>query len=74
MVWKGDVETDAHRESLTLDRTMSIFADDLRRRSIVFRIPADPLSDNEWMELLDRVYHVHPVSRMRSDEARGSSN
>jgi hypothetical protein len=36
---------------------MSIFAADLRRRNIDFRIPSDPLPDSEWMALLDRIYN-----------------
>lgn len=62
LLWKGIRESEAHSESLTLDRVMSIFTADLRRRSIEFRVPADPLSDSEWMALLDRIYYVPPGS------------
>jgi hypothetical protein len=58
ILWKAIRESEAHSEVLTLDRVMSVFIADLRRRSIDFRIPADPLSDNEWMSLLDRIYYV----------------
>ena len=47
LLWKGIRESEAHSEVLTLDRVMSIFIADLRRRSIDFRIPADPLSDRQ---------------------------
>jgi len=60
LVWKADVDTEGHIEPLTLDRVMTIFLDDLRQRSIDFPIPADPLSDSEWMALLDRIYCVRP--------------
>ena len=58
LLWKAIRESDAHSESLTLDRVMSIFITDLRQRSIDFRVPADPLSDSEWMTLLERIYYV----------------
>jgi hypothetical protein len=58
ILWKAIRESEAHSEVLALDRVMSVFIADLRRRSIDFRIPADPLSDDEWMSLLDRIYYV----------------
>src|ERR1700723_3680937 len=57
LLWKGIRESEADSELLTLDRVMSIFAADLRRRNIDFRIPSDPLPDSEWMALLDRIYN-----------------
>jgi hypothetical protein len=58
ILWKAIREPEAHSEVLTLDRVMSVFVADLRRRSIDFRIPADPLSNDEWMSLLNRIYYV----------------
>jgi hypothetical protein len=58
LLWKGIRESEMNSESLTLDRVMTIFIGDLRRRSVEFRIPTDPLSDSEWMALLDRVYYL----------------
>jgi hypothetical protein len=58
LLWKAIRESEAHSEVLTLDRVMSIFIADLRQRNIDFRIPNDPLSDTEWMALLDRTYTV----------------
>ena len=71
LLWKAIRESEAHSEVLTLDHVMSIFIADLRRRSIDFRIPADPLSDDEWMSLLDRIYYVRadPGSAKESNEA-----
>jgi len=60
LLWKAIRESEAHSELLSLDRVMSIFIADLRLRSVDFRIPADPLSDSDWMELLDRIYYVRP--------------
>jgi hypothetical protein len=62
LLWKAIRESEAHSEVLTLDRVMSIFIADLRRRGLDFRVPADPLSDSEWTTLLDRVYYVGPSS------------
>jgi hypothetical protein len=70
LLWKAIRESEAHSESLTLDHVMSIFIADLRRRGIDFRIPADPLSDSEWMTLLDRVYYV-PVGSGNAQESNG---
>jgi hypothetical protein len=67
LLWKAIREYEAHSESLTLDHVMSIFIADLRRRNVDFRIPADPLSDSEWMPLLDRVYHVSAGSDNAQD-------
>lgn len=62
LVWKAIRESEADSKLLTLDRVMSIFTADLRSRNIDFRIPADPLSDGEWMSLLDRIYYVRAGS------------
>ncbi len=74
LLWKGIRESEAHSESLTLDRVMSIFIADLRRRNIDFRIPADLLSDSEWMALLDRIYYVSPASEKAKESNQGPAN
>src|SRR5260370_15479383 len=56
LIWKANLETEANFESLSLDRVMSIFVADLLQRGADFHVPANPLSDNEWMALLDRSY------------------
>jgi hypothetical protein len=58
MLWKGIRDSEVNCELLTLDRVMNILIADLRQRAIDFSIPADPLSDRDWMTLLDRVYYV----------------
>jgi hypothetical protein len=60
LLWKGIRESEASAELLTLDQVVGIFAADLRRRNIVFSIPADPLSDKKWIALLDNTYYVRP--------------
>jgi hypothetical protein len=50
---------------------MSIFIADLRRRSIDFPIPAEPLPDSEWMALLDRIYYVRPGSENSKESNEG---
>ena len=55
-VWKADLETRPTVEPLTLDRVMDIFAADLCRRNVEFRVPSNPLSDQEWMALLLKIY------------------
>jgi hypothetical protein len=71
LLWKAIRESEAHSEVLTLDRVMSIFIADLRRRSIDFHIPAVPLSDSDWMALLDRIYYVRPDSENEKESNEG---
>jgi hypothetical protein len=57
VLWKAEVRNGEPRpDDLTLDRTMEIFIADLRRRSIDFHIPSDPLSDTAWILMLQRIY------------------
>ena len=64
VLWKAHVFTDhAHlasfedeRLNLTLNQVVDTYTADLARRGIVADVPADPLSDNAWRELLQRVY------------------
>jgi hypothetical protein len=72
LVWKAIRQSEVDSEFLTLDQVMNIFIADLRSRSIDFRIPSDPLSDSEWLALLDHVYYVHPISY--SEAVRDPSN
>ena len=62
LVWKAVRELEPQSELLNLDRIMTIFTSDLRRRSIDFKIPADPLSDSQWLAMLDRLYYVRTDS------------
>jgi hypothetical protein len=39
---------------------VSIFIADLRKRSIDFPVPRDPLSDKTWIASLDSVYGTVP--------------
>jgi hypothetical protein len=41
LVWKASLEPEADSESVNLDRVMSIFIADLRKRKVYFRVPAD---------------------------------
>ena len=56
IVWKADLENRPTVEPLTVDRVMNVFATDLRRRNVEFRVPTNPLSDQEWMALLLKIY------------------
>src|SRR5260370_20411181 len=67
ILWKANLETEAHFALLTLDRVMSIFIADLRQRRADFRLPGTPLSDNEWMALLHRIYGVGPASGIANE-------
>jgi hypothetical protein len=60
LVWKANLEPDAKFESLNLDRVISIFIADLRKRKVDFRVPGDPLSDKTWIATLDSVYGTVP--------------
>jgi hypothetical protein len=68
LLWKAIREPEAHSERLNLDRVMSIFIADLRRRGVDFRIPADPVSDSEWLTLLDSIYYVRASSENAKEE------
>jgi hypothetical protein len=57
VVWKAEVrDRGLERDLLGLDRTMAIFAADLRRRGVDFRMPSNPLADPAWLLLLQRTY------------------
>jgi hypothetical protein len=57
VVWKAEVrDKELKGDILSLDRVMAIFAADLRRRSVDFDMPADPLADAAWLLLLQRTY------------------
>ena len=57
VLWKAEVCNGSPRiEHLTLERIMAIFTGDLRRRSVDFQVPCDPLADTAWILLLQRIY------------------
>ena len=57
ILWKAEVRVrDSVPGNLTLDRIMEIFIANLRHRGFDFTVPSDPLSDAEWILLLQRVY------------------
>jgi hypothetical protein len=69
LVWKANLEGEANPELLSLDRVMSIFIDDLRKREVDFRVPADPLVDKTWMGTLDSVYGAVPGLETGKEQA-----
>ena len=56
LVWKANLETESQLESLNVDHVMDLLGADLRQRNVDFRLPANPLCDEEWMTLLDCIY------------------
>jgi hypothetical protein len=57
VVWKAEVRDRVLKgDVLNLDRIMAIFAADLRRQSVQFEMPSDPLADAAWLLLLQRTY------------------
>lgn len=57
VVWKAAVrDRELSTDNLTLDRIMAIFTADLRHRRVDFQVSSDPLSDTEWILLLQRIY------------------
>src|SRR5262245_36880961 len=60
LVWKANLEDKPNPELLGLDRLMSMLIDDLHKRNVAFRVPADPLSDKSWIATLDSVYGTGP--------------
>jgi len=64
VVWKAAVQDrESSTDDLTLDRIMAIFTTDLRRRSVDFVTPSDPLADTAWILLLQRIYADSADSR-----------
>ena len=60
VLWKAEVrDREWKPDNLTLDRIMTIFTADLRRRDIDFQVPSGPLTDTAWILMLQRIY-VHP--------------
>jgi hypothetical protein len=49
-------DSELRADNLTLDRIMAIFTADLCRRSVDFQMPSDPLAENAWILLLQRIY------------------
>jgi hypothetical protein len=57
VLWKAEVRDKAFGiDNLNLDRIMAVFMADLRRRSVDFQVPSNPLSDTAWILLLQRIY------------------
>jgi hypothetical protein len=57
ILWKAAIgDRQANNDDLTLDRIMTIFTVDLRRRRVDFRMPSDPLTDTTWILMLQRIY------------------
>ena len=56
LVWKAEVRDRELKDVLSLDRIMAIFTTDLRRRSVGFDMPSNPLADAAWLLLLQRTY------------------
>jgi hypothetical protein len=57
ILWKAAIgDRQPNTGNLTLDRIMSIFTADLRHRSVDYQVPSDPLADNAWILLLQRIY------------------
>ena len=49
-------------DTLTLDRIMEVFAEDLHDRGVDFQMPSDPLADTPWSLLLQRTSAQPTVS------------
>jgi hypothetical protein len=57
LVWKAEVrDRELKDDILSLDRVMAIFTADLRRRSVGFDVPSNPLADAAWLLLLQQTY------------------
>ena len=57
LVWKAEIrDRELKDDNLNLDRIIAIFTADLRRRSVAFDFPSDPLADATWLLLLQRTY------------------
>jgi hypothetical protein len=57
ILWKAEIRyREPSASHLTLDRIMSMSAEDLRRRGLEFTMPSDPLADTAWILFPQRVY------------------
>ena len=55
LIWKAEVrDRELKDDILSLDRVMAIFTADLRRRSVGFDVPSNPLADAAWLLLLQQ--------------------
>jgi hypothetical protein len=69
ILWYAEVrDSELSVDMLTLDRIVGIFAAELRRRSVDFQIPSDPLSDRAWILLLQQVF-APPETAGRTPQA-----
>ncbi|MCW1428166.1 hypothetical protein [Novosphingobium sp. JCM 18896] len=74
ILWKAHVFTDAahlasfedERLNLTLEQVVDGYQADLIARGIAAKRPSDPLADDEWREVLQRVY-APPIEHLRAD-------
>jgi hypothetical protein len=67
LIWRANLEAEANSESLNLDRVMSIFIADLRKRKLDFRVPADPLFDKTWIATVNSVYGTGPDTAVQKE-------
>ena len=51
-------KTHDHTDDLTHERVFEVFVDDLEARDVGFDVPADPLTDTAFIDLLNRVYGI----------------
>jgi hypothetical protein len=73
ILWKARVKRagsggDSKEPSLTYDRIVQIFMSDLNLRGIRFPVPASPLSDQRWLDLVHSTYYSLVVPRELSRE------
>ena len=67
--WKAEVfrdheerrRVDEHRDDLTLDQVWKRLYADLERRGVVCEPPADPLTDQDFIDLLSQAYRREPI-------------
>jgi hypothetical protein len=66
IVWRAAVQDrESSTDNLTLDRIMAIFTADLRHRNVDFQTPSDPVTDTEWILLLQQIYADPSDSRAK---------
>lgn len=62
ILWKAAIgDRKSTTDDLTLDRIMAIFTADLRHRCVDFQMPSDPVTDSNWILMLQRTY-THPMA------------
>ena len=60
-----------HTDDLSHERVFDLFVDDLRSRGVELDVPADPLTDASFIDLLNDVYGIDRPLHIPPDPEEG---